>query len=369
MAQFLVRITRSPVGTFVDSVLRGVGQVFLQNNPLTGLLFLLGIFLSSYVAGLLAILGTAVSTATAMLTGVSRAAVRKGLYGFNGTLVAVDLTAYVQHDYGLVGYVIFASIAAAILTAAIGNFLNSDHVPTLTAAFVLTTWVFLAGLRQFSRLAGSALLSSPHLPVDVSSPAGDVTPSDLLYGFFNGFSEVLLQSGLWTGVVFLIGILLNSRISAAAAGAASLVGFAIGWGLGVPVTALHGGTLGYNAVLTAIALAGVYYLFTSVSAVFAAVAAAASVVVYAMLTTILSPLGLPVVTAPFVATTWTCVFAASSLTRLRAIHPSDAGTPEANLHTTGRRWDSLTPWLADAAETADPEPGHRPEPSRQGKES
>ena len=34
-----------------DTLLRGVGQVMFQNNPLTGLLFLVGIFVNSFKLG------------------------------------------------------------------------------------------------------------------------------------------------------------------------------------------------------------------------------------------------------------------------------------------------------------------------------
>lgn len=60
-----------------------------------------------------------------------------------------------------------------------------------------------------------------------------------------------------------------------------------------------------------------------------------------MLATILRSVGLPVLTAAFVATTWVCLFAATSLTHLRTVHPEDATTPEGNLASTGRRWQSL----------------------------
>ncbi|MFI9599438.1 urea transporter [Streptomyces sp. NPDC052043] len=329
----LTGISKSPVGGFFDAALRGVGQVFLQNNPLTGLLFLVGIFLSSYVTGLYALLGVAVSTATALAAGVDRSTVRRGLYGFNGTLVAIALATYVRHGYALVGYVVLASMAAAVLTAAIHDFLNSEHVPTLTAAFVLTAWIFLAGLRQFSHFTSSPASARPQLPAGIPHTSGALTPSDLLFGFFNGFSQVLLQTGLWTGVAFLVGILVNSRLSAVVAAIGSLIGLGIGWAFGMPAGTLHDGIPGYNAVLTAIALGGLYYLLSRWSAVFAAIAAATSVVVYAMFATVLSPAGLPVLTAPFVATTWACIFAADSLTRLRAVHPADAGTPEVNLRS------------------------------------
>lgn len=39
---------RNPAVGVVDTLLRGVGQVMFQNNPLTGLLFLVGILVNSF---------------------------------------------------------------------------------------------------------------------------------------------------------------------------------------------------------------------------------------------------------------------------------------------------------------------------------
>ncbi|MEV0783812.1 urea transporter [Streptomyces sp. NPDC050423] len=339
----MTALWNSPGGGFVDTVLRGVGQVLLQNNPLSGAIFLVGIFLGSWTVGLYALLGTVVATGTALLVGVPGGSVKQGLYGFNGTLTAIGLATYVTQGPILVGYVVFACVAVTIVAAAIYNLVNSEHVPTLTAAFVATTWVFLAGLRQFSGLSGAAALPAPRLPSESLSGGQALTPSDLLFGFFRGFSEVMLQTSVWTGVALLVGILVNSRVSATAAAAGSLIGFGVAWGFGASETTLRGGLAGYNAVLTAIALAGLYYLLSYRSALFAAVAAALSVVVDSMFGTVLAPVGLPVLTAPFVVTTWLCLFAASSFTRLHAVHPEDATTPEINLRSISRRWESLTP--------------------------
>jgi urea transporter len=41
-----------PAVGVIDTLLRGVGQVMLQNKPMTGLLFLVGIFLNSHEYGL-----------------------------------------------------------------------------------------------------------------------------------------------------------------------------------------------------------------------------------------------------------------------------------------------------------------------------
>lgn len=81
---------------FLNSVLRGIGQVMLQNNSYTGLLFLAGIFYNSILFGWGVVLGTAASTLTAILLGVDRTQVRAGLFGFNGALVAIALLYFLE---------------------------------------------------------------------------------------------------------------------------------------------------------------------------------------------------------------------------------------------------------------------------------
>ena len=53
---------RNPAVGVVDTLLRGVGQVMFQNNPLTGLLFLVGILVNSFKLGGAGLLGLAAST-------------------------------------------------------------------------------------------------------------------------------------------------------------------------------------------------------------------------------------------------------------------------------------------------------------------
>src|SRR6266542_2478096 len=96
----------NPVLTVVDTLLRGTGQVMFQNNPLTGLIFLAGIFVNSGKLGGLGILGLATSTLTAYLLGADRTLIRNGLFGFNGILVGIGLAFFLNYNGLLIGYVI-----------------------------------------------------------------------------------------------------------------------------------------------------------------------------------------------------------------------------------------------------------------------
>ena len=48
---------------------RGIGQVMFQNNALSGLFMLIGIFLNSWQMGILAVCGNIISTLTAHFSG------------------------------------------------------------------------------------------------------------------------------------------------------------------------------------------------------------------------------------------------------------------------------------------------------------
>ena len=51
----------------LSTILKGLGQIMLQENSVTGLLFLIGIFYGSIIMGLAALLATICGTVTAYL--------------------------------------------------------------------------------------------------------------------------------------------------------------------------------------------------------------------------------------------------------------------------------------------------------------
>ncbi len=74
--------SEKPFIQFGEAVLEGVSQVFFQKNWITGLIFLVGIFLGSFLAGIYAVLAVITATITALLLGISYDAIKQGLYSF-----------------------------------------------------------------------------------------------------------------------------------------------------------------------------------------------------------------------------------------------------------------------------------------------
>lgn len=302
---------------FPDSVLRGIGQVMLQNNSWTGLLFLIGIFCNSTLFGLGALAGAAVSTATAMVLGADRSRVRAGMFGFNGALVAIALLYFLEPDALTWTCVVFASLCSSIVMAAMLRLLQFWQIPVLTAPFVLTSMCFFLAIARFGRLHSTHLLPTAGLPAS-ATVEGIVTASTVAQGLFNGIAQVCFQGSVVTGILFALGLLVSSRRACAAALLGSLTGLVVAWGMGAAEPAIRAGAFGFNSVLTAIALWSVFLRPGAHSLAYGAVATIATAVAFAAISAALEPLGIPALTLPFVLVVWVFVLAAVHFPRVRA---------------------------------------------------
>ena len=302
--------------SFVDSVLRGIGQVMLQNNSYTGLLFLLGVFYSSTLSGLAVLLGTVASTATAMLLGVERTDVRAGLFGFNGALVAIALLYFLEPSALVFGYVVLAAACTTVMMSALMTFLEKWGIPVLTAPFVFTTVLFILACARFGRLQSTGILPTAGLP-KAATVEGIVTASTLTEGLFSGIAQVFFQGSVVTGLIFAVGLLISSRAVFAAALLGSLIGALVAWAMGAAEPAISSGAFGFNCVLTAIVFSRGFFEVNANSIVYGLLAVVVTAVVFAALSAALEPLGMPALTSPFVLTVWLFLLASPRFLRVR----------------------------------------------------
>src|SRR3954451_19027882 len=151
-------VERQPIIRAVDITLRGSGQVMFQDNPLTGLLFIVGIAWGAAAANMPAVaigavLGLIVATAAASLLRVDKGAFGSGLYGYNGILVGAALPTFLAVDALLWAYIVVGAAASTVVMLAVANVMKTWHAPALTFPFVLTTWFLLLGGYAFSYIA------------------------------------------------------------------------------------------------------------------------------------------------------------------------------------------------------------------------
>lgn len=323
-------LTGNPVGAFVDSVLRGTGQVMFQNNPITGLLFLIGIFYNSITLGVFALLGNVAATLAAMALGSPAAAVRNGLFGFNGTLTGIALAFFLQPSTPSVLYVIVGAILSTVIMGALLDLLSPWDVAPLTAPFVLTTWILLLASYRFGMLEGAQSLPAARLPALVQ-PLEPVTQSVYIDGFLKGVAQVFFQNNSVTGAIFVVAILVNSRISALFAALGSAIALLVALALGAPRGEIGLGLFGFNSVLTGIALGGLFFVLTWASAVYTLIGIVVTAIAFPAIADALAPVGMPALTAPFVIVTWLFIFGKKVFQRLMSVPIAELSSAEGNL--------------------------------------
>ncbi|MCC7340536.1 MAG: urea transporter, partial [Bryobacterales bacterium] len=189
-------------------------------------------------------------------------------------------------------------------------------MPALTAPFVLVSWCFFLATARLGRLIPTGVLPAANLP-KAAAVEGIVNASTVVDGLFNGVAQVFFQESVVAGALFLLGLFLSSRAAGVAALAGSFTGLLAAWGMGASETSIHAGLFGFNSVLVAIALGGVFFAPGRATAAYAFLALIATPVVTAAISAAMQPFGLPGLTLPFVLVTWVFLWAAPVFAKLR----------------------------------------------------
>ncbi len=136
--------------TFVYGILNGFGQIFVQVNPITGALILLGIFVNSRIGALMALLGGVTAVLVAWALGYDEPVVRNGVIAFNSILTAIGLGGFflVFSGRSLV-YALIGSLLALWVFLVMAVLLNPLGLPALSIGFVLVTAIMMLGAQTF----------------------------------------------------------------------------------------------------------------------------------------------------------------------------------------------------------------------------
>jgi urea transporter len=305
--------------------LRSLAQVIFINNPLSGAVLLLAFLVESPWLALLAVVGTAGANLFSQALRLARGLRHQGIHGFNGALVGCAAAvlggeqSLASPGLWLLLVLLGGGITTLILEGWGRRFPNRGALPPLTLPFCLVSWGVLA-------LAGGL----PLLPADPAIPGPEALAGPLqalALGLPRSFGQVFLCGGLSSGVLVLLATALASPLAAALGLLGALAAMGVGLLQGVDRAAVAQGLWGYNGVLVAIAIGGIFHAPTRRSLLLAVGGAALSTPI-SMLVRDLLP-GLPPLTLGFVLTTWALILAARrSLPALMPVSLHAVVTPE-----------------------------------------
>ena len=247
---------------FVDINLRGTGQVMLQDNPLSGALFLVAIAWGSYAAGAPQIaIGGVVALLAATLTAywvrADKKSLAEGLYGFNGILVGLALSTFLAPGPLLWAYVILGGAVSTIVMMWTVK-LVTPWGAALTFPFVITTWLLLLATYGFAGLTGAALPAAKVIGAFQVVASDPLRINDFVQGTLHSISQVFLKGNGLSALLLLAGLAVNSLAAAAFAFAGAILAVIVAHLLGAESDLITGGLLGFSPVLTAIALGTVF---------------------------------------------------------------------------------------------------------------
>lgn len=226
----------------IDDFFKGIGQIMLQENRWTGMLFFIGICIRSRIEAIALILATASGTLIAMVLKYDKSEIRAGLYGFSPALVGVALSFQFQCTLLIWVLIVLGGALASILQ----HFFIRKNIPAYTFPFIIVTWVFVYFVNHFLHVP----------PSDFISKHAAINEYTRLLAGTNGFGEVIFQAGSLSGIIFFIAVFISSPIGALFGLAASVLAGYLSYLYGEPVNQVYMGLFGFNAVLSAIVFAG-----------------------------------------------------------------------------------------------------------------
>lgn len=278
-------MARQKQGLLVNAApfFKGIGQIMLQNNSWTGLFFLAGICCGSFIMGFAAIIAVITGTYTARLLKFNEDEINNGMYGFSATLVGVALICFFEPTI----IIWIAILVGSALAAVIQHLFIAKKIPAFTFPFIVVTWLFLIIVHYFPTL------------IQPKPGAANIYANDYLTLFSRGFGQVIFQSNVWAGILFIIGVFISRPIAAIHAIISIVLSSLIAYQVNESVNAIYLGLLSYNAVLCAITFAGK----KAEDYIMGLIAVVLSVLIMIQM----RHMNLPALTFPFVLASWIAI--------------------------------------------------------------
>jgi urea transporter/murein DD-endopeptidase MepM/ murein hydrolase activator NlpD len=243
-------------------------QIFFSDNKWFAIL-LIGVSFMDIYAGLCGALSVIISNLLAQSMGFNDWLIRKGYYGYNSLLVGLGFGLTFHPGIPFFLLIPVSALLTFLFTVAFQGFFYKYALPYLSIPFLLGIWIIMLSSGQFSELGLS--VRGIYTTNELYAIGGNwlincvewfdhliVNPG--LRTFLFSLGAIFFQQNLLAGLLIALGILLYSRI----AFSLSVIGFLLAWGFyritGADILSLGYSYIGFNYILTSIALGGFFII-------------------------------------------------------------------------------------------------------------
>ena len=251
-----------------DTLLYSYSQVFFAQNKIFGILLLIITFVDPWI-GMGGLLSLLISNALAWVLGFDEEAIRIGSYGFNSLLVGLGLSIYFNPTFTFFVLLVIGAIVTLLITIAVAGFLVKYNLPYLSLPFVFSLWTLMLATRNFEALnisdrgvyiLNELFAAGSHWLVDLYEKSNQIAIPNALNVYFKSLGAILFQFNLFSGMVIAFGLLIFSRIAFLLSLITFLWAYTFYALLGADISLLSYNYIGFNYILTGIALGGFYLI-------------------------------------------------------------------------------------------------------------
>lgn len=243
-------------------------QIFFSKSYVFSffLLFITFIYPTLGLAGLTCTLSSLVF---AKLLNLSSLKINSGYYGYNSLLVGLGLGSYYEWGPILFIVLVFAGLLTLLIQIFIEGLFTKYRLPILSLPFLFSLWLVLLASHRFEFLTisdrGIFLFNNLFQWGGLKAVQwydyfnNEFLPTSVKY-FFVSLGSIFFQENAFAGVFIFIGLLIYSRIAASL----SILGFITAYYfmqlMGIQTDQIYTFFVGFNFILTAIAIGGFFII-------------------------------------------------------------------------------------------------------------
>lgn len=252
----------------INGFILSYSQIFFSNNKILGAILILVSFFDFW-SGFTGAFAVLTSLLIATQLGFDKVSAEKGVYTYNSLLTGLGIGLYFEPSIQLLIYTFFVSLVVLLLSVGIARFMSYYGLPFLSIPFLLGIWLVDLSGHSFTSLGFSdrGIFELNHI-YDLGGPRlmnfyDWISSIPIIYSlkvYFLSLGAIFFQYQVIAGIIIAIGLLIHSRITFLL----SLIGFYAAWFfyyiLGASLYNLSYSYIGFNFILTAIALGGFYLI-------------------------------------------------------------------------------------------------------------
>jgi urea transporter len=302
-------------------LLNSYSQIFFSNNKIFAVV-LLCISFFDLGAGLSGVIAVFIGQITALLFNFNKALIKDGTYTYNSVLVGIAIGIFYDFNSSFLILLFISSILVFLLTIWFSTSLSRKGMPFLSIPFLIAIWLIILGADNFSALALkqkeilSLAIYFPDAFSNTTEFIGKLPFANAIYLYLRSLGAIFFQYNDLAGLFIAIGLLINSRISFVLSIFGFLIGYFFYYYLQGDFSQLIYSYIGFNFILTAIALGGFFVVPSRRSFLLLLLTIPTIALLISGLQTIFTQFNLPLYSLPFNIVIW--LFLSAMLVRTKA---------------------------------------------------